>query len=79
MGCGCRGNRNAGGAGRRNYGSVQEPPKVFSNNNTRTAAIVDAQLQAQALGITTSPSQMSAEKRKLEKLRRDAVRRALNK
>jgi hypothetical protein len=74
MGCGC--NKGSKG-GRKPFNSFQEPVRVVSSQSTRTA-IANAQLQAQALGINSSPAAMDAEKRKLEKLRRDAIRKSLN-
>lgn len=71
MGCGCR----KSAVNRQSSGSAQQPKKVFSN--TRSAQN-NQQLQVKALGLTTTPSQMTADRRKIEKLRRDAVRKALN-
>lgn len=74
MACGCK--KSVGG-NRQGNSSPQQLKKVFSNTRSTTN---NQQLQVQALGLNSSgtPSQMNSDRRKIEKLRRDAVRKALN-
>lgn len=74
MGCGCNKRSTSG----RRFNTLQEPVRVVSAQGTRSSNFANAQMQAQALGINNTPAAMNAEKRKLEKLRREAIKRSLN-
>lgn len=77
MGCGCGRGRARNTSFRRRTAAVR--PKTVSAQSKKEAVAPD---QLKALGTTqTQPQgkQLDAERRRIEKLRRDAIRRRLNK
>ena len=77
MACGCSKNR---GGGSRN-GPVLRPTSVRSTSGGIAAGPTPTQLRAQAAPPQqpTNAAGLSAERRKTQAIRRDAIRKALNK